>query len=75
MSKTKQLTAKLDGSRVLTLSGVKRLNVKCLGGAIWVTSGDGKEFALAGGKRGKIASANTVAIQGVPEGEVEVTWR
>jgi hypothetical protein len=75
MARTKQLTAKLDDSRVLTLSGVDKLSVKCTGGAVWVTSGDGRELALSSGKRGRMASAATVAIQGVPDGEVRVTWR
>ncbi len=75
MARKKQLTAKLDGSRVLTLSGVQKLSVKCTGGAVWVTSGDGYELALASGRRGRIRSAATVAIQGVPEEEVKLTWR
>lgn len=78
MARKKQLTAKLGGSRVLTLSGVQKLSVKCTGGAVWVTSGDGYELALASGRRGRrdrAGSAATVAIQGIPEGEVKLTWR
>ena len=75
MGRRKQLTAKLNDSRVLTLSGVEKLSVKCTYGAVWVTSGDGKEISLAGGAHGRIKSAATVAIQGIPDGQVEVTWR
>lgn len=75
MAGTKQLTARLDASHMLTLKGVERLKVKCTGGSVWVTSGNGRELALKSGGRGQIASAHTVAIQGVPEGQVEVRWR
>jgi hypothetical protein len=75
MARTKQLTAKLDDSRILTLSGVEKLCVKCTDGAVWVTSGDGREITVKSGGRGRMASAAKVAIQGVPDGQVEVTWR
>ena len=48
------MTAKLDDSRILTLRGVEKLSVKCTDGAVWVTSGDGRELTLQSGSRGRV---------------------
>lgn len=73
-AKRKMTMRNLGGGQPLTLDGAKAVTIRCTGGSVWATSGDGRELSLTQGKQGGFSRPARVAILGMPVGDVEVDW-
>ncbi len=52
---------------------LRRAEIVCLNGAIWVTQpGDECDYLLTAGKRFQIGHKGVILIQGVPEGRFQI---
>ena len=67
-------TTLLEG-KIFTIEGVGFLKVKCIRGNVWVTTGDGRETQLLTGIERALTPGGVVALEGLPEALVEVSWR
>lgn len=66
-------SARLEGSRILTLSGTQAVRLTVLTGALWLTrTGQDADVVLRAGQTMTLPKGEKLVLQGLPTVEVEI---